>query len=170
MLKDKFDAKYKEAARKYIESNVTELIDENPGKAYATLKRLGAKPGDNLDDASFSIVNHLEQNLTKKQSVEKIAEHFCKISQQFPALSVTKLSQPVRQKLESRKKADLPYISRWSIEKMLKRAKKSKTGIIGDLPKLLIDEFHHELSVSYTMILSKLENGLNSGKLNMVYH
>ena len=87
-LKAKFDAMYKEA----VEKHVTELMNEGPGKAYATLKRMGAKPGDNLDDASFSILNHLEQNLTNKQSVDKLAEHFCKISQQFPALSVAKLS------------------------------------------------------------------------------
>ena len=151
-LKAKFDAMHKEA----VEKHVTELMNEGPGKAYATLKRMGAKPGDNLDDASFSILNHLEQNLTNKQSVDKLAEHFCKISQQFPALSVAKLSQPVRQKSENRKKSELPYISRWAIEKMLKKSKKSKTGIEGDLPKLLIDEFYHELAEPLTFLYNDI--------------
>ena len=142
--------------KNYVEKHVTELINERPGKAYATLKRMGAKPGDNLDDTSFSIVNHLEQNLTNKQSVEKIADHFCKISQQFPALSVAKLSEPVHQKLVNRKKSKLPYISRWAIEKRLKKAKKSKTGIEGDLPKLLIDEFYHELAEPLSFIYNDI--------------
>ena len=132
------------------------MINDVPGKAYATLRRMGAKPGDNLDDSSFSILQHLEQNLTSKQSVDKIADHFCKISQQYPPLSVTKLSQPVRQKLTNSKKSDLPYISRWAVEKMLKKAKKSKSGIRGDLPKLLVDEFSQELAEPLSVIFNDI--------------
>ena len=61
--------------------NVRELKESDPGKAYATLKRMRAQPGDDLDDGSFSLLEHLESNLTAKESVEKIAEHFSKISQ-----------------------------------------------------------------------------------------
>ena len=132
------------------------MINDVPGKAYATLRRMGAKPGDNLDDSSFSILQHLEQNLTSKQSVDKIADHFCKISQQYPPLSVTKLSQPVHQKLTNSKKSDLPYISRWAVVKMLKKAKKSKSGIRGDLPKLLVDEFSQELAEPLSIIFNDI--------------
>ena len=58
------------------------MTDYDPGKAYATLIRMGAhcalctaQPGDELDDGAFSLIEHLEENLTSKESVEKITEH-----------------------------------------------------------------------------------------------
>ena len=80
-----------------IKKNVSDLMNDDPGKAFATLRRLGAQPGDGLDDSSFDIVDHLEKNLTAEQSVEMIADHFSKISQEFPALCV-KIVKFCRQK------------------------------------------------------------------------
>ena len=37
---------------------------------------MGAQPWDDLDDGSFSLLEHLESNLAANESVEKIAEHF----------------------------------------------------------------------------------------------
>ena len=125
-LKTEFDQKFNEAAEKYLEKNVRELKESDPGTAYATLKRMGAQPGDNLDDGSFSLLEHLEANLTAKQSVDKIAEHFCKISQEYPALNVLNLSESVRAKLKDRCKASLPYLSRYKVENMIKKAKKNQ--------------------------------------------
>ena len=45
-LAKEFDLKYKMAAKKYMEKNVVELKDTNPGQAYNILKRMGAQPGD----------------------------------------------------------------------------------------------------------------------------
>ena len=59
---------------------------------------MGCQPGDELDDGTFSLIEHLEANLTNKQSVEKIAEHFSQISQEYPALEVLKLSQNTQNK------------------------------------------------------------------------
>ena len=42
-LKNKFDTKYKEALEKYLEKHVSDLKVYDPGKAFDTLKRLGAK-------------------------------------------------------------------------------------------------------------------------------
>ena len=98
-LKENFDLKFSKAAEQYLEKNVRELKESDPGKAYATLKRMGAQPGDDLDDGSFSLLEHLEANLTSKQSVEKIADHFSQISQEYQALSFVNLSQSVQNKL-----------------------------------------------------------------------
>ena len=46
-------------------------MEYEPGKAYQTLKKMGAQPGDNLDDGSFNLTEHLEANLTSKESVER---------------------------------------------------------------------------------------------------
>ena len=155
-LKKKFDTKFKDAAKKFAEKNVTELMEENPGKAYSTLRRMGAKPGDDLDDTSFVILEHLEKKLTSKESVELIANHFSKISQEFPAISVSNLSQGVQLKLQNRLKSKLPFVTRWSVKKMLMKAKKSKSGIQGDLPKQLVNEFCHELSEPLSSIYNNI--------------
>ena len=96
---EKYEIKCKEAAAKYLEKNVRSLKESDPGKAYSTLKRMGCQPGDELDDGTFSLIEHLEANLTNKQSVEKIAEHFSQISQEYPVL---KLLQNTQNKLGSK--------------------------------------------------------------------
>ena len=155
-LKKKFDTKYKEALEKYLNKNVRELMAADPGKAYSTLKRLGAKPGDELDNASFDIIEHLESKLTNTESVEKIAEHFCKISQEYPSLSTTKLSEPVVKKLMNIKKANLPFISKYAVEKQIRKVKKSISGSNGDLPKCLVNEFSQELSEPLSIIYNNI--------------
>ena len=121
-LKAKFDQKYKDAAAKYSEKNVADLLNADPGKAYATIKRIGAKPGDDLDDASFDVLEHLERKLSSKESVELIADHFSKISQEFPAISRSKMSHSVYKKLENISLSSLPTISRWAVEKIMKKS------------------------------------------------
>ena len=40
-LKNEFENKYKKAAERYLEKNVREQKEADPGRAYATLKRMG---------------------------------------------------------------------------------------------------------------------------------
>ena len=56
-LAKEFDTKYKAEAQTYLLKNVGTLMDSNPGKAYSTLKRMGAKPGDCTDSNTFSLTN-----------------------------------------------------------------------------------------------------------------
>ena len=72
------------------------------GKAYSKLKRMGAKPGHMLEVGSFSVKSHLEANLTNKESVERIADHFSKISQEYPKINPVSLPEDVQLKLISR--------------------------------------------------------------------
>ena len=69
-LQKKFDLKLKKAAADHLDKNCHALKQSDPGKAYSILKRMGAQPGDMLGDGSFSLLSHLEANLTKKESVE----------------------------------------------------------------------------------------------------
>ena len=39
-LKEEFERKYKEASQKYLEKNVRELKESDPGRAYSTLKKM----------------------------------------------------------------------------------------------------------------------------------
>ena len=133
-----------------------ELKDSDPGKAYATLKRMGAQPGDNLEDGNFAILQHLEENLTDQQSVERIAEYFCKISQEYPALDASNLSETVQKKLKNRLEAKIPYVSRYKVENMIRKAKKTKSGVPGDLPAVLTKEFGPELAAPLSTIYNNI--------------
>ena len=95
---------------------------------------MGAQQGDDLDDGNLSLIEHLETNLTNKQSVEKIADNFFSISQKYPPLKVDKLSQGAHKKLKSRLEDNLPSISSYDVQKIIKKAKKTESGVTGELP------------------------------------
>ena len=62
----------------------------------------------------------------------------------------------MQKKLKERTKSDTPILSRFKVEKMIKKAKKTKSGVPGDLPKILHKEFGPELSVP----LGKIYNNM----------
>ena len=74
-LKTEYNRKYLQASKAYMEKSVRSLVQENPGKAYQTLKKLGAQPGDCTDESSFTLSSHLDKNLTTEQSMNRILEH-----------------------------------------------------------------------------------------------
>ena len=80
-LKESYDNKYKTAAADYLEKTVRSLKADAPGESYRCLKRMGAQPGDSTDEGSFTLLSHMEDNLTPEESIEKIASHFAEISQ-----------------------------------------------------------------------------------------
>ena len=157
-LKKKFEEKLKKAATDHLEKNVRSLKESDPGRAYATLKKMGAQPGDMLDDGSFVLLNHLEEKLTNKEAVERISSHFAKISQQYPPLDTQSLPQHVQDKLAEG--AHLfgrgPQIEEYEVYDKLMKAKKPKTGIPGDLPRCLVKEFSPELSVPLAKIYNQI--------------
>ena len=91
-LKNEFDTKLNVAAKKYLDKNVEELKNVNPGRAYKTLKRMGAQPGDCNDSGSFNLPSHA--GYSALESAECIADHFANISGTFPPLSVGQLPSP----------------------------------------------------------------------------
>ena len=146
-LKNKFDLKYKKAAKKYIQKNSTDLKKENPSKAYSILKRMGAQPGDCGDDGTFSLQNHQDANMTLEECTEAIASHFSKISQEFSPLDPKNLPQRVQKKLlEPIKEEQLPKINESEVLDKIRKAKKPKSNIPGDIPKTLINECKNDLA------------------------
>ena len=145
-LKNKFDSKYKKAATEHLEKNSKMLKNSNPSKAYATLKKMGAQPGDCEDGGSFTLSDHMEMNLTVKESVEKIAQHFAAISQEYPPLNPESLPLRVKNKLETQTdESRLPKISDHEVHEKMKKTNKPKSVIPGDPPSRLIKEFTPEL-------------------------
>ena len=72
------------------------LKDCSPGQAYNILKKMGAQPGEFDDQSNFDLASHA--NLSPKESVERIAEYFSAISQEFPPLTMEALPDRVRLK------------------------------------------------------------------------
>ena len=53
----------------YLNKNVRSLIEDNPGKAYRSLKKMSSQPGDCEDETSFTLLWHIEDNLTSTESI-----------------------------------------------------------------------------------------------------
>ena len=153
-LEKRFHTKYKLEAQKYLEKNVSELKESNPGKAYSVLKKMGAQPGDCVDLNTFTLPNHESENLTIEESAERIATHFAQISQEFEPLDVKCLPNYVQTKLLG--KDEPPAISDYDAYRKMRAAKKPKSGVPNDLPKLIVQEFSPELSKPVCRIISTI--------------
>ena len=131
-LKEKFNLKMKQAVKNHLDKNVRALKESDPGKAYTTLKRMGSQPGDYLDDGTFSLANHLEENLTKQESVDRIASHFSKISQEYPPFDAMKIPIEVNKKLSPQSKffGNPPEIDELEVYKKIKSQINQNLGFL----------------------------------------
>ena len=146
-LKKSYDAKLLSAAQSYLEKNVRSLKEDDPGKAYQSLKKMAAQPGDCSDEGSFSLQSHLEDNLSSEESTERIAEYFARISQEFPPLQREQLPEHVKTKIEGPVNQDeLPIIHDHVVYENIKRSKKPRSCVPGDLPRRIVQEFGPELA------------------------
>ena len=120
-LKEMYDKKYKTAATEYLQRNVKSLKEDDPGKAYKCLKKMAAQPGDNVDDGTFTLQSHMEASLTPEESIEKIAQHFSKISQEFQPLDYDLLPPDVQTKLSQKiNESELPMIPDYDVYQKIK--------------------------------------------------
>ena len=147
-LKRCYDRKYRKAAEDYLNKNVRSLKEDDPGKAYQSLKKLGAQPGDcSSEEGSFTLISHLEENLSIEESTDRIAQHFAEISQAFPPLQLTLLPDKVKEKVTAPiNPSDLPDISDYEMYRQIRKSKKPRSQVPGDLPRRLIQEFSPELA------------------------
>ena len=147
ILKSSYDDKLAKAAEAYLIKNVRSLKEDNPGKAYTTLKKMSAQPGDQSDEGNFTLISHLDANLTKEESIEKIAEHFSNISQEYLPLRVQSLPDAIQSKINQPViLEDLPEISDHIVYEKIQHSKKPRSSVPGDLPRRLVQEFAPELA------------------------
>ena len=130
-----------------------------PGKAYRILKNMGAQPGDCTDSNNFTLPEHARENLTAKESADRIAQYFSKISNEYPPLDLTSLPDRVKANLNSH--SHPPVISEYECYKKILRAKKPKAGVPGELPPKIIKEFSVELAKPLQILYNKI---IQSGK------
>ena len=111
------------------------------------MKKLGAQPGDCADEGSFTLLSHLEQGLSDEESIERIAEHFAHISQEFPPFNYDLLPESVKVKLDSPvQESDIPIISDFDVYNKIRKSKKPRSSVPGDLPRRIVQEFGPELA------------------------
>ena len=157
LLKSAYDEKYLKAAAAYLKSNVREMMEEAPGKAYRAMKKMGARPGDCDDDGSFTLSQHIDDNLTPCQSVERLADYFSAISQEYQPLDIQKLPERVRQKLLAEvNTCDIPVIQEYQVWSKMKAGKKTKSTVPGELPAKLRHEFGPELAAPATILFNNI--------------
>ena len=153
-MKKEFDKKFKHEAQKYLERNLEGLRESNPGQAFKVLKRLGAKPGDCTDLSTFSLPVFESENLSDQQAAERLAEYFAAISGEFPPLATNALPARVQEKLRSKEKP--PILTEYDVYCKIKAAKKPRSGVPGDFPKLITQEFLPELSAPASRIINSM--------------
>ena len=151
-LAKKFDEKYKLEAEKYLKKNMDELMESQPGRAYKILNRMGAQPGDCVDSNTFTLPEH--EHLSEEDSAERIASYFANISQEYPPLDVKLLPPHVQRKLQCVSQA--PVVSEYDTYLKIKSANKPKSGVPGDLPRSIIQEFAPELASPASMIVNNI--------------
>ena len=156
-MKMTYDLKMKKAAQAYLEKNVQSLKEDDPGKAYTNLKKMAAQPGDGSSESNFTLLSHLSENLSCQESVERIAQHFSQISQQFPPLNIDTLPVKVRANISAPIIPDqLPVIPDHLVYQKIKSSKKPRSGVPRDLPRRIIKEFAPELAKPAGKILRSI--------------
>ena len=159
ILRNLFRKKYKSEAQKYVDKTMTDLKESKPGRMYGFLKRLGSEPSNNAENNTFTLPEHESLGYTAEQSAEVIAQHFAKISRDFPPLSEDYLPTRVVEKLKSRDEQP-PYLSDYEVWRQIVATKKPRSGVPKDLPKTIIQEFAPEIATPLSVIINRM---LHSG-------
>ena len=119
---------------------------------------MGAPPGASENEGSFSLQNHLDENLSTEESIERIATFFAEISQEYPPLNPDLLPERVKVKLrsESPNQNQTPLLSETDVCNQINKSKKTNSMVPGDLPKPLLQEFPDELAIPVTKIFQNM--------------
>ena len=59
-----YNWKVDNAAKMHLKKNVIDLMQAAPGRAWDTLKKMGAQPGECGGQGAFTLTEHMDQNLT----------------------------------------------------------------------------------------------------------
>ena len=135
VLKTKFKKLKRKTMKKFYNNFVTDLKETNPSKWYNIAKKIGAV---NQKESERVPVECLE-NLDDQEAVEKIAQHFSKISQEYEPI----LPQNLPSYLPAE---EPPQVDETSVYMKLRKLKKTKTTLPIDIPCQLTREFAAELS------------------------
>ena len=155
-MKKEFVTKYKKATSEFINRCVTDLRTEHPGRAAATLKRLGGQPGDCEEGGTFTLLNHIEASLSVEEQLERFGAYFSAVSQEFPPLQLEQLSDGTREKLSNIQHSQIPHVEEYEIHEIIQKSKKKKSTVPDDMTPQLFYEASVGLAVPGARIMNKL--------------
>ena len=156
-LKLAYDTKFKKAAQDQLNKHVEDMINEHPGKAYSALKKMGARPGDCENHGVFDVISHQNENLTLQQSNEKILKYFASISQAYQPLDLERLPQGIQDKLNLvTNQNEIPLIEPFQVFEKMRKCKKTKSAVPGEIPARLRQEYIVELATPAAIIFNNI--------------
>ena len=155
-LRNEFRQKCKKAASDFLKKCVSDLKISEPGKAAATLKRMGAQPGDCEEGGTFTLLSHIRENLSVDQQLERLTKYFVSVSQEFPPLQMEQLSEYTRQKLANICEDNIPKLEEYQIFSILDNCKKKKSSVPGDMPPRLFYEASAGLATPAARIMNNM--------------
>ena len=142
VLKKDVKAKLKQATVSFLEKQVCHVSSK--GNSWLRhVKRLAARPGD-LPTSTFSLPQHIEDNLTALESSNRICEYFSSISKEYVPLSTSLLPERVQLKLNS-DPCSHPHIADHTVYDALRKGKKT-CSVPGDIPIKILEQFLPELT------------------------
>ena len=154
--KEAFEAKLVLEATKYREKVTQEVCDGVRGSAYSAICKLGDRPGEN-GRPEFSLPAYVQQQLTAKQSAEKLADHFSSISQTVDPLEVDKLFPALREAIEDgRALPGKPSVDQHCVYRKIMKLKKPNSSVPGDIPKILIKDNPYEFAKPAAKIFNRI--------------
>ena len=135
----------KDAIDKHKEKVKCEVVEGKRGSVYPFIKKLGSRP--HSGDKGFQLPSHAAKNLSHQQSAEVIADHFSKISQELPPLTINSLPDYIATVLSSPDLSQVHILDNRSVKKRLIRAKKPSSSVPGDLPRKLVKSCYDEVAI-----------------------
>ena len=72
-----------------------------------------------------------------EEQLERFSDYFVAVSQEFPPLEISQLSEETRRKLSQVQKEEIPIIQDYEIFQILDKSKQKKFTVPGDMPPRL---------------------------------
>ena len=129
-----------------------ENAGEKGTKWIREASRMSSRPGED-SSSTFSLQSHIDENLTPRQSAERIVEYFSQISKEYTPIEEDSSApwMEVQAKLEAAPCIH-PPIEEHLVYQNTKEAKKTDS-VPGDIPAKILKEFLPEFATPVTTIL-----------------
>ena len=92
-LKRKFIQTKRKNSERYLKEKVETLRKSNPASFFRKLKETGKRPGE--ENSSLTIQSHIDDNLTPKESADRIAKHFSEITKEIDPFDICSFPERV---------------------------------------------------------------------------
>ena len=147
-LKNELKVKLKESTVNFLNKQVN-LVSTKSNSWLRHVKRIAARPGDQ-QTSTFSLPQHVEDELSAIESSNKICEFFSSISQEYTPLNSETLPERVKTKLDN-DSCSHPTLADHEVFEGLKKGKKT-CSVPGDIPTKILNEFLPELTAPVAAI------------------